>query len=458
MTTFAQTQASETLQWAQANPVGWTRRILGFRPWKRQRDILMSVRDNERTSVKSGHGIGKTGVAAATCLWFLYSFPESIVITTATRDIQVRQQLWGEIRRMCSHSRVPLGGEVLQTELKLGDGWYAAGFTAKDETSFQGYHPPSGNILFVYDEAPGVEDRFWDAAEGCMTSEGARWLAIGNPLAQEGKFYETFRDPNWNNMTISCLDSPNVRAERIVIKGLVTRSWVEGRKRGWGEGTALYQSRVLGQFPETTIDTLIPLAWVEKSIDSQWVKEDEKDVATGVDVARFGSDRTVFCTRKGERVVEVEAFQGMDTMQTAGRARAKSLIYDGSRITIDETGLGGGPYDRLVELGVPVMGVTFGSSAMDVDLFGDIQTEMYWNLRLRFENTAKGKNGPKISIPNDAELIADLTMRKYKVLSTGQYKMESKDQFRKRKSRSPDKGDALALCFARGPEILVDVI
>jgi len=441
-----QLEARDILERIRRDPVWYAEECLGFRTWSAQREMAESVRDNARTTIKSGNTVGKTRMAAAVVLWWLSAWEDSIAITTASEARQVKGQLWGEIHDLYQRAIVPVGGRPLTTSIEMGPRWFAQGFTAREQEGFQGWHSSSGRILFVIDEAPAVGQRFWEAIEGSMGSPDARWLAMGNPTSAEGAFFESFRSPLWNGITISCYDTPNVKKGRMVIPGLVSPTWPDERKKEWGEDSPLYKARVLGEFPEQTLDTLMPLAWVEKAIGAE-VSEDGEAVV-GVDVARFGQDRTVITTRRGERVIGIEAFHGMDTMETVGRAGAQARANK-ARIVIDETTLGGGPYDRLRELGFEVIGVTFGSNADDVAQFKGIESQLWWGLRERFENTAKGKPGPKISIPNDIELIAELTNRKYKFTSTSQIRIEPKDdpQYKKRVKRSPDKADSLALAF-----------
>ncbi|MFO7325985.1 MAG: hypothetical protein DIU62_009735, partial [Pseudomonadota bacterium] len=253
--------AETALAKAQSDPVWWVREILGDEPWEKQVEILEAVRDYKRTAVASCHAAGKSWIAARVALWFLYSHPYSIVATTAPSFRQVKRVLWQEIRRAHRRARVPLGGRLLQTELQIDDKWYAFGFSTRDPDRFQGLH--EGHVLVIVDEAAGVSPEIWTAIEGVLTGAHTRLLAIGNPTEPSGPFYELFREPGVAKIHISAFDTPNVQAGRILIPGLVDREWVEDKKRRWGESSPMYQSRVLGRFPESGKDTLIPLSWVQ---------------------------------------------------------------------------------------------------------------------------------------------------------------------------------------------------
>ena len=80
----------------QSDPSLFCKEILGSDShWEKQVEIMESVAKNKYTTVPSGHGIGKSFVAADICLWFLYTHLPSIVITTAPTFRQVERVLWG---------------------------------------------------------------------------------------------------------------------------------------------------------------------------------------------------------------------------------------------------------------------------------------------------------------------------------------------------------------------------
>lgn len=68
---------------AQKDPVWWAKNILGVSLWSGQEEILRSLVEHDKITISSGHAMGKDFLGAVVVLWFLYSFPGSIVITTA---------------------------------------------------------------------------------------------------------------------------------------------------------------------------------------------------------------------------------------------------------------------------------------------------------------------------------------------------------------------------------------
>src|SRR3990167_632314 len=99
-----------------------------------------------------------------------------------------------------------------------------------------------------------------------MANQNAKMVLVGNPTRNIGYFAESFGDPKFAKIHISCWDSPNVKENKIIYPGLVTREWCEEKKESWGEDSAIYQSRVLGNIPKETEDTLIRINWIEASV------------------------------------------------------------------------------------------------------------------------------------------------------------------------------------------------
>ena len=435
-------QATTILNRTQTDPGWWIEHVLGNKPWDKQTEILAHVRDTQRTAVASCHGAGKSWIAARAALWFLYAFPNSIVVTTAPTFRQVRNVLWQEMRRAYRGALVPLGGHLNQTDLRLDDGWFAFGLTADDSDAFQGLH--AEHLMVIVDEAAGLPPAIWTAIEGLLTSAHVRLLAIGNPTDPSGPFYDMFRQPGIAKVHISAFDTPNVQAGETIIPGLVTTEWVEERKQIWGEGSPLYQSRVLGEFPDAGTDTLIPLSWVEAAQQRELPAGKPKEL--GVDVARFGDDETVIALREGSRVRIVERTRKHDTMDATGRV-TRQLSETGAGIAkVDVIGIGSGVVDRGRETGKPFAGFNVGSRAADNERFANARAEWYWGLRERFEQ------GDIDLDPADEELAGQLTGLRYEITSRGQIKIESKDDSKKRGVPSPDLADAVMLAYATQPQ------
>ena len=162
----------------------------------------------------------------------------------------------------------------------------------------------------------------------------------------------------------------------------------------------------------------------------------------GVDVARFGADRTAICVQQNNTVIALDAYHRQNTMETAGRVAAAIHEYNPKGVRIDEIGVGAGVVDRLKELGYDcIEGVNVSNRATDPDKFANLRAELFDNLRELFDRQ-------QIEIPNDPDLISQLTSIRYSFASTGQIKIEDKETLRRNGLPSPDLADALVLAFA----------
>jgi len=431
----------------QVDPLFFVKEVLGGEPWQKEADILLSVRDNKYTAVRSGHGVGKTYSAARAALWFLVAFKGSIVITTAPTWRQVRMLLWGEIRGAVRNARCPemfRGSVLLDTRLTVDDGWYALGLSTDEPDNFQGFH--AENLLVIIDEASGVGRSIYEACESLMTSANCKMLAIGNPLSPSGWFFDAFQNPGWQHIHISSYDCPNVTQGGMPYPKLVIPEWIKRRELDWGRESPLFQSRVLGEFPQEGEDTLIPLSWLEWDGPGS-----EGEPALGVDVARFGSDETVILKRSGMVVKEVIAARGIATTETAGRVKVAGEGIKPENIKIDVIGVGGGVVDNLHEQGLMVNGVNFAETAQDAVKFKNVRAECYWAVRDAVRPDAENR----LYIPDKfRKLKAQLSALKYKIDSRGRIQIEPKEEFKKRMGYSPDQADALAISLKPGAPIL----
>jgi hypothetical protein len=247
-----------------SDPVGWVRDVLGEHLWSKQREVIESVRDHRHTAVPSAHDTGKSFVASRAVAWWLSVHPPgtAFVVTTAPTFHQVRAILWREINR--AHAAGHLRGETNQTE------WWQDGelvaFGRKpadyDESAFQGIH--ARYVLIVLDEAGGIPEQLYTAAETLATNEHSRILAIGNPDSPLTMFKRVCDLDLWNVIPINGLESPNfttefedegVPAEQVEFLRdvLVSPTWVNERRDEWGDSSNLWQAKVLGQFPDVPV-------------------------------------------------------------------------------------------------------------------------------------------------------------------------------------------------------------
>jgi len=437
---MAKLDIKELARRGREDPVWWVNEVVGNELWSKQKQIMESVRDNPRTAVRSCNGAGKSFVSANIVAQFLTNHPESIVITTAPTTRQVEEILWQEIARVHSKSRFPLGGRMLKTKWDFEAKWFALGLSTTDPNRFQGFH--ANDILVVVDEACGVESQIYEGVDSITTNEGAKILLIGNPTEPEGEFYKAFSSPLYNKIHISAFDTPNFTMELgREIPGLTTPRWVAERKMEWGEDSPAYIARVLGDFPDVSMASMIPLSWVMKAT---LLDVPPKNVprTLGVDVARYGDDESVIVERDGSKVKGIFRFNKLDTEEVADEVITRfEEFYGCELVTVDAVGVGAGVADKLRHRGYPAISFESAERAYAPTRFNNKRTEIWYGLRERFRKS-------EIGIPNDDTLTDQLSNPRYSFDAGGRYCLETKDEMKRRGRPSPNIADAVAYAFA----------
>lgn len=174
------------------------------------------------------------------------------------------------------------------------------------------------------------------------------------------------------------------------------------------------------------------------------MSKSDSPLIIGVDVARFGDDKTVFCYRQGRYCFKITSFAHLSTVDIANRITADIRELHPARVFIDVGGVGGGVYDILADRGLAkvVRGINFGSKSIYDDRYANKRAEM-WG-----EANEWIKSELPVQLPNDDELFDDLCSVNKKYDNKGRLMLESKDDVKKQIGRSPDKADAFVLTFA----------
>ena len=422
------------------DPVLFVEGILDAKPEKWQREALYAVRDNDRVAIRSGHGIGKTAFLSWLILWWVLTRSPSRVACTANTASQLSDILWAEVAKW--HRRMPDGLkeliEVTSAKVELtGQDSFAVARTARRETpeALQGFHSP--NMLFLVDEASGVDDIIFEVGEGAMSTEGAKTVMTGNPTRTSGYFYEAFNKmkDNFFTMKVASQDSTQVGPK-----------FIEDMKAKYGEDSNIFRVRVLGEWPEADDDVVIPLHLLQSAAERDQVPAETTPVVWGLDVARFGTDKSALCKRKGNVITEpIKSWRNKDLMEICGIILNEYETTTWSdrpvEILVDSIGLGAGVVDRLTELDLPVRGINVAESASMGERYGRLRDELWFLGKEWFEMR-------DCKIPNQEELIDDLSKPRFSFLSNGKLKVEGKDEMKRRGLNSPDLADAFCLTFA----------
>lgn len=464
------------------DPIAWIDDVIRYRPneglTSYQRDVCSELARKHRLAVRGPHGLGKTAISSKLVLWFATTRDlagrDWKVITTASAWRQLEIYLWPEIRKWARRLDFTVLGrpefnsrtELLDLSLRLNNG-AASAVASNDPAKIEGAHADS--LLFLFDEAKAIPPATWDAAEGAFSGgEGTEVyaLAVSTPGGPTGRFYEIHdRRPGLEDWSVR-----HVTKNEAVAAGRVSEKWAEQRRLQFGEESAAYKNRVLGEFHTSDDDSVIPLEWIEAANDrwQRWHDAGEPiSVAhrriLGVDVAAGGEDSTIFAHRWRLRVgsgqgdddgvfpdviARLEDPGSGSTMVTT--ARVQALLDARTTAIVDSAGAGIGVYDRLRELEEGVIpyvgaaGTRFRDATQSYE-FTNVRTAAYWYLR---EALDPSRNAV-LSLPPDDGLTGDLTAPRYTEL-TGRppkIQLERKKDVVKRLGRSPDRGDAVVMAM-----------
>lgn len=359
-----------------------------------QSRIFTAITNYDRVAVRSGRGVGKTAGSAIIVPWWLSTRYPATVVTSAGTWGHLEDKLWPEIL-LWSRQWILSTAYEYQTmgiyHRREPEALRAVATSSDKPTNVEGYHSP--HLLLLIDEAKGMPDEIYDALIASLTGNEdqgeQKVIALSTPpLSKQGWFARVSSSSEWEVVHISGLDSPRV-----------SRSWVEEMRTTYGESSPEYQSYVLGNIPEFTSDTVIPLSWFEacqQLLPCSTRNNTRRPVIT-CDVAREGDDLTTFGVLDRASFDLVRFADGRpgwtakkDLMETVGRCvQALKLYPRTSAICIDDTGLGGGVTDRLRELQyegkisseVSILGVKFGSKPSRVDRFKQKKDELWWSAR-----------------------------------------------------------------------------
>lgn len=439
--------------------------IKGPRQWQADilRDIAQHIKANElrsaqrltpemlREAVASGRGIGKSALVSWLTIWMMSCHIGSTTIVTANTEQQLRSRTWAEVSKwaamainahwfdVTATSMKPAGwyAELLTKQLKIDAGYYYAQaqlWSEENPDAFAGAHNPKG-LTLIFDEASGIPTPIWTVSEGFFTEASLQryWFAFSNPRRNTGSFFECFHK-NRNFWKIRNIDSRSVEEnDQAIYQRIVDQ---------YGEDSDEARVEVKGQFPNQGARQFIANALAYDAQQREVGNDYGAPLLMGVDVARFGEDRSVIAFRQGRdaRSIEWQKYKGLDTVQLTQRVAEAADKYKPSAIFVDGNGVGGGVVDQLKAYGYKVIEVQAGGSPGDLNKYINKRVEM-WDLMREWLMIG--------AIPEDPELFTDLTSPEFDYSpTTNQLKLERKDEMKKRHLASPDIAEALALTFS----------
>lgn len=451
------------------DPVAWAKYMLSVDLWSKQREISMAVVKNKNVAVKAGHGVGKSFlVAVLACWWIDTRYPKAIVASTAPSVQQIGAIVWREIRDMKSAIEKRYDAGIIdhklpgQINFDLKDNkWMSSngvimGFGKKppenkEDDSFQGIH--TGHVLAIGDEACGLSKELIDALGNITSNEGSRRILIANPTNPASYFGTIFRQPDmpWDLHTISVFDSPNFTDEKYelsqeALDALSGPTYAEDKKREYGEDSARYKARVLGEFAFDVANSLIVPSDIAVGVDAEVEPSTETRPVLGVDVARFGEDASVVYKNHDGKLRLHSSWTMASTPETAMRVHRIALDEAVAEVRVDGTGVGGGVVDELVRLSEGrylVIEMQGGAASPDRKKWHNARAFWYDKIREMIRASEIDLD------PKDERLHDELCSLEYKFSTqSGGLLIESKDDMRKRGMKSPDFADAAVYATA----------
>jgi hypothetical protein len=393
-------------------------------------------------AIKSGHGIGKSCTVSWIILWAITTFEDTKIVVTANTENQLKTKTWSELAkwyRLCwyaKHLFKYTATSLFSVEPDREKTWRAdmIPWSLNNTEAFAGLHNEGKRILVVFDEASAIPREIWEVTEGALTDQHTQilWFVFGNPTKNTGSFRECFGSQahRWRGTTV---DS---RTVKITNKEKISQ-WVED----YGEDSDFVRVRVKGVFPRAGNNQFISSEDVERCLTYKAEGFESFPIILGVDIARFGDDQNVLVKRQGRKVTLLKKWRGLDLMASASIVARYTKEERPDIIFVDGDGVGGGVVDRLKQLVDEslIFEVHAGAEPSNKNLYFNKRAEMWGKMN---EAIKAG-----IELPNDNELIQDLTGAEYGYNDKNLIQVEKKADMKKRGLSSPDCADALMMTW-----------
>lgn len=513
----------------------WAWDKLGIRFHDKQIEVAESLVAERNTAVAAGHGTGKSFQAAIAAAWWVDTHPihQVYVATTAPTYDQITEIIFRELKRIhaLSHERAEkklirpdqaLPGRISEENTwKIERGGKVTTVMRgrkppdnKASDAFQGIH--ARYVLAIGDEATGLSAEIIDGLANITSNDTSRRLLISNPtnpFSALGRIflkpaYDETGKPTWNTIHVSVFDLPTFHGggmcechpgqpkglgfSRDALESMSGPQFVRDKKAEYGEDSARYKSRVLGQFATEEGNTLFSEADVATAIDTIVFPDLDDRPVLGVDVARFGEDwsyvyradrgtvmrrawvedpdaedvgrelpREPALDDEGRNVVGYQLRlvdkwrdapittrtmpNGKTEKGTAERIHELAMQLGAREVRIDASGIGGGVIDRVWQLRYEA-----GCDYMVIDMLGGAASpdrrSWYNNRAYQFDHFRKLAFQGHLDIdPMDEKLLDEIGGIIYDFAdgqSGGGLKIESKESMKRKGKKSPDAADA----------------
>jgi hypothetical protein len=453
---FLMSRASSVIREWRENPCKFVWDHFGVEPDHWQKEGLEAFasgdEDKKRICLAACAGPGKSALLAWAGWNFLSCYgepgehPKGAAVSVSSDNL--RDNLWAEMSKWQERSQF-LSESFTWTRTRIfakdhESTWFMAARafskTANQEEvgrTLAGLH--SKYVLYLIDESGDIPPSIVRSAEQGLSTgpKFGKILQAGNPTSHDGMLYAASNHLSHQWYTIRITGDPEdpKRSNRI------DPVWAAEQIENYGRDNPWVMAYILGKFPPTSINTLLGPDEVRNAMNRR-VKElgyQYSQKRLGVDVARFGDDRTIIFPRQGlmsYKWVEMRAARQTDIAARVIMAKTK---WDSVVEFIDGTGgYGAGVIDIMLQAGHSPHEIQFAGKAID-PRYKNKRAEMWFNMA---EWIKRGG-----SLPKDERLIKELTAPTYS-FQNGKFILEPKEKIKDRLGFSPDIADALALTFA----------
>lgn len=290
------------------------------------------------------------------------------------------------------------------------------------------------DIVWI-EEGQSISKKSWDILSPTIRKEGSEiWISMNRETVNDALWQILAEHPDDRTYVckVNYYDNPFC-PEELKLQALKCQQ----------DNPADYAHIWLGQPQDEGNRQLISSLLVRNAFNAE-IAFASSPLVIGLDIARFGDDKTVFCFRQGRVCTHFKILSKQDLVSIADYCQTIIQEYHPLRVFLDSGGVGAGVYDILASRGFKriVRAVNFGSCAIQDDRYANRRAEMWDNLRQWLSDDLGAK------LPVDDDLMSELCSAQKSYDSKGRLLLESKDLQKKRLGRSPDKADALALTFA----------
>jgi hypothetical protein len=403
--------------------------------------------------MKASKGVGKTALLAMVCWWFMATRIDAKVVATSISWDNLKDGLWAEMAKWMAKSEfLKLEFEWTQTRIyskRKPENWFMSARTwSKSASSDQQANTLAGlhadNIMFVLDESGGIPSSVMAAAEAALANDvgphtDAKLIQAGNPTHLSGPLYDasTKDRKNWYVIEISSAPDNPKRSTRVSIE------WAQQQIDKYGRDNPWVLINVFGEFPPSSLNSLIGVEDVERAMNRKIAKEDyeSSQKRLGIDCARFGDDSTIIFPRQGLMAFKCVEMKNARSHEIASRVIQAKMKWESEVEYVDGTGgFGAGVVDGLIQKGFSPQEINFSSKATDFKKYFNKRAEMWFRM---VEWIKRGA-----SLPKDEQLLKELIAPEY-YFKDGRLILQDKEQIKSELGFSPDRADALALTFAR---------